>query len=108
MPETSQRPNSFAATASSVAASASASASASDCSSALMLSHRFLRVTANQFDERDTVYLLDLVVDTGDVTHRTTLRPTDAGDGDLVVLVDETDRAVAGTERRDLFPVLDE
>src|SRR6056297_1529427 len=98
-------PNSSAFTSSS---SVPAGASGSGASSSLMLSHRLLRVPANQFDEAHAVDLLDLVVHAGEVAHRTTLRPTDTGDGDLVVLVDERDGAVTGTERGDLLPVLDE
>src|SRR6056297_966165 len=98
-------PNSSAFTSSS---SVPAGASGSGASSSLMLSHRLLRVPANQFDEAHAVDLLYLVVHAGEVAHRTTLRPTDPGDSDLVVLVDERDGAVTGTERGDLLPVLDE
>src|SRR6056297_2021912 len=99
--ETSYSPNSFARVVSSSSVSSGSSAS-------LMLSHRLLRVATNQFDHRDAVDLVDLVVDAGEVAHRAALRAADAGDGDLVVLVDERDGAVAGTEGGDLFAVLDQ
>src|SRR6056297_3131301 len=98
--ETSYSPNSFARVVSSSSVSSGSSAS-------LMLSHRLLRVATNQFDHRDAVDLVDLVVDAGEVAHRATLRAADAGDGDLVVLVDEGDGAVAGGEGGHLLAVLD-
>jgi len=66
------------------------------------------RVPTNEFFQCDAIDLVDLVVDTGEVAHRTTLRPTDPGDGDFVVFVDERDGTVTGTERGDLFAVLDQ
>jgi len=105
MPVTSHLPKSFALTSSS---SVLPGASGSGAASSLMLSDRFLRVPADELDQAHAVDLLDFVVHARNVAHRTTLRTADAGDGDLVVLVDERDGAVAGTERSDLLPVLDE
>src|SRR5207245_4044993 len=56
----------------------------------------------------DVVHLDDLVPDPGDVPVRPSHPPADPLHEDLVVLVDEVDRAVPDRERGDLPPVLHE
>src|SRR3972149_3986045 len=58
--------------------------------------------------EGDVVDLDHLVPHAGDVAVRAAHPSADSFDEDLVVLVNEIDRAIAGRERRDLAAVLDE
>ena len=58
--------------------------------------------------ERNAVHLDDLVADTRNVTVRTTHASADTFDHDFVVLVDEVDGAVAGSESGELVAVLDQ
>src|ERR1051325_8229696 len=79
------------------------------CSSSPMGSpHRLLFLALDELVEGHVVHLDDLEADARDVAVRAAHAAADALDEDLVVLVDEVDRAVAGGERRDLAAVLDE
>lgn len=57
--------------------------------------------------ERHTRHLHHLEAHTGDITDSVTLTP-EAGDENLVVLVDEVKAAIAGNEGGDLLAVLDQ
>src|SRR2546429_7236351 len=72
------------------------------------LPHGFLFPAPDQLVEADAVDLDHLVSDAGDVSIRTAHPAADALDEDLVVFVDEVDRAVADREGGDLSAVLDE
>src|SRR5881398_685764 len=72
------------------------------------LPHGFLFPAPDQLVEADAVDLDHLVSDAGDVSIRTAHPAADALDEDLVVFVDEVDRAVADREGRHLAAVLDE
>ena len=67
-----------------------------------------LLASSNHFVEGNAVDLNDLVTDTGNISVRTTHASTDTFDHDFVVLVDEVDRAVAGSEGSELVAVLDQ
>src|SRR6266545_3577767 len=77
-------------------------------SGSMGLPHGLLFPPAHEFVERDAVHLDDLVSDAGDVAVRAPHAAADPFDEDLVVLVDEVDRAVADREGRHLPSVLDE
>src|SRR5438046_2329411 len=72
------------------------------------LPHGLLFPAPDQFVEADAVDLDHLVPDAGDVSIGTAHPAPDALDEDLVVLVDEVDRAVADREGGHLAAVLDE
>jgi len=69
---------------------------------------RLLLAATDHLVERDTVYLDDLVADTGNITVRTTHASADTFDHDFVVLVNEVDGTVAGGESGQFVAVLDE
>src|SRR3990170_649596 len=70
--------------------------------------HRLLLPPANELVEGDVVHLDYLVPDAGDAPVRPAHAAADPLHEDLVVLVDEVDRAVADCERGDLPAVLDQ
>src|SRR5216110_2023267 len=72
------------------------------------LPHGLLFPAPDQFVEADAVDLDHLVPDAGDVSIGTAHPAPDALDEDLVVFVDEVDRAVAEREGGHLAAVLDE
>src|SRR3989454_11450614 len=72
------------------------------------LPHRFLFAAPDEFVQAHAVHLDDLVSDARDVAVRPAHAATDPLDEDLIVLVDEVDRAVADREGRHLPSVLDE
>src|SRR3989475_755746 len=72
------------------------------------LPHRLLFASPDELVEAYSVHLDDLVSHPGDVPVRPAHAAADPFDQDLVVLVDEVDRAVAHGEGRHLPPVLDE
>src|SRR5438034_5550513 len=72
------------------------------------LPHGLLFPAPDQFVEADAVDLDHLVSDAGDVSIGTAHPAPDTLDEDLVMFVDEVDRAVADREGRHLAAVLDE
>src|SRR2546428_657966 len=72
------------------------------------LPHRFLFAAPDQLVQAHAVHLNDLVPHAGDVPVRPAHAASDPFDQDLVVLVDEVDRAIADGEGGHLPSVLDE
>src|SRR5206468_10648307 len=72
------------------------------------LPHGFLLAAPDELVQAHAVHLDDLVSDARDVSVRPAHAAADPLDEDLIVLVDEVDRAVADREGRHLPAVLDE
>src|SRR2546422_4190776 len=72
------------------------------------LPHRFLLAAPDELVQAHAVHLDDLVSDARDVSVRPAHAAADPLNEDLIVLVDEVDRAVADREGRHLPSVLDE
>lgn len=71
------------------------------------LRSRLILLLPEQCPQADTGYLDDFESDTRDITLGVTAT-AEAGDEDLIVLVDEVEATVVGDEASDLLTVLDE
>src|SRR5712691_11875442 len=77
-------------------------------SPSIRLPHRLLFPASHELVEAHAIHLNDFVPNSGDVSVRAAHPPANPFDEDLVVFVDEVDRAVPNRERRHLTTVLDQ
>src|SRR3989338_4356362 len=91
-----------------ISGTACGSAAATGWVSVVILLACLLDLLLAQCEKTLIVDLDDLPADARQVAHRAALTTSDGLDDDLVVLIDELLRAVAGHECRDLLAVLDQ
>src|SRR5712691_11172017 len=77
-------------------------------SPSIRLPHRLLFPASHELVEAHAIHLNDFVPNAGDVSVRAAHAPANPFDEDLVVFVNEVDRAVPNRERRHLTTVLDQ